>query len=137
LSRKFHEIMMEYSQVQEDYRDKTKVMIQRQLQITTGKRVNEDDVDEMIEKGNLQVFTQDVGVANVWKCVVIFCLQILVSTAQQRQALNEVEQRHREIMALEQDIRVTWHVHEHYIFCCCLGTARDVCGYVSLSTGTG
>ncbi|XP_065889660.1 syntaxin-1A-like [Dysidea avara] len=88
LSRKFHEIMMEYSQVQEDYRDKTKVMIQRQLQITTGKRVSEDDVDEMIEKGNLQVFTQD----------------ILVSTAQQRQALNEVEQRHREILALEQDI---------------------------------
>ena len=57
---------MEYSQVQEDYRDKTKVMIQRQLQITTGKRVNEDDVDEMIEKGNLQVFTQDVSVANIW-----------------------------------------------------------------------
>ncbi|XP_065889659.1 syntaxin-1A-like [Dysidea avara] len=96
LSRKFHEIMMEYSQVQEDYRDKTKVMIQRQLQITTGKRVNEDDVDEMIEKGNLQVFTQD----------------ILVSTAQQRQALNEVEQRHREIMALEQDIR---ELHEMFV----------------------
>ena len=57
--------MMEYSQVQEDFRDKTKVMIQRQLQITTGKQVSEGDVDEMIEKGNLQVFTQDVGVANI------------------------------------------------------------------------
>ena len=55
--------MMEYNQIQEDYRDKTKVMIQRQLQITTGKQVSEGDVDEMIEKGNLQVFTQDVGVA--------------------------------------------------------------------------
>ena len=54
--------MMEYSQVQEDYRDKTKVMIQRQLQITTGKRVNENDVDEMIEKGNIKVFTQDVSI---------------------------------------------------------------------------
>ena len=52
--------MMEYSQVQEDYRDKTKVMMQRQLQITTGKRVNESDVDEMLEKGNIKVFTQDV-----------------------------------------------------------------------------
>ena len=52
---------MEYGQVQEDYRDKTKVMIQRQLQITTGKRVNENDVDEMIEKGNIKVFTQDVS----------------------------------------------------------------------------
>jgi len=54
---------MEYSQVQEDYRDKTKVMIQHQLQITTGKQVSESDVDKMIEKGNLEVFTQDVSVA--------------------------------------------------------------------------
>lgn len=52
---------MEYSQVQEDYRDKTKVMMQRQLQITTGKRVDESDVDEMLEKGNIKVFTQDVS----------------------------------------------------------------------------
>jgi len=65
---------MEYSQVQEDYRDKTKVMIQRQLQITTGKRVNEDDVDEMIEKGNLQVFTQDVGVTNICDVWLILCV---------------------------------------------------------------
>ena len=54
--------MMEYSQAQEEYRDKTKVMMQRQLQITTGKRVNESDVDEMLEKGNIKVFTQDVCV---------------------------------------------------------------------------
>lgn len=33
-------------------------------------------------------------------------LQILVNTAQQRQALNEVEQRHLEIIALEKDISV-------------------------------
>lgn len=89
LSRRFHEIMMEYSQVQEEYRDKTKLMMQRQLQITLGKRVSEADVDEMIEKGNTKVFNQD----------------ILVNTAQQRQALNEVEQRHKEIIALEQDIK--------------------------------
>ncbi|XP_065891057.1 syntaxin-2-like isoform X2 [Dysidea avara] len=89
LTHMFHEAMMEYSHVQEDYRDKTKVMIQQQLQITTGRQVTENDVDEMIEKGNLQVFTQD----------------ILVSTSQQRQALTDVEQRHQEIMALEQDIR--------------------------------
>jgi len=56
--------MIEYSQAQEDYRDKTKVMIQRQLQITTGKHVSERDVDEIVEKGSLQVFTQDVSVAN-------------------------------------------------------------------------
>jgi len=57
--------MIEYSQVQEDYRDKTKAMIQRQLQITTGKHVSETDVDEIVEKGSLQVFTQDVSVANI------------------------------------------------------------------------
>ena len=66
--------MMEYSQVQEDYRDKTKVMIQRQLQITTGKRVNENDVDEMIEKGNIKVFTQDVSI-----CVYCMCSQYVVT----------------------------------------------------------
>lgn len=36
----------------------------------------------------------------------LLLLQILVNTAQQRQALNEVEQRHREIIALEHDIQV-------------------------------
>lgn len=56
---------MEYTQVQEDYRDKTKKMIHRQLQITSGKRVNEDDVDEMLEKGNIKVFTQDVRAVTV------------------------------------------------------------------------
>ena len=66
-------MMMEYSQVQEDYRDKTKVMIQRQLQITTGKRVNEDDVDEMIEKGNIKVFTQDVSTLHIAYMLVTFC----------------------------------------------------------------
>ena len=98
---------MEYSQAQEDYRDKTKVMMQRQLQITTGKRVNESDVDEMLEKGNIKVFTQDVCTHHTMPpCSLLLLLQILVNTAQQRQALNEVEQRHREIVALEQDIKV-------------------------------
>ena len=74
--------MMEYSQAQEDYRDKTKVMIQRQLQITTGKRVNEDDVDEMIEKGNIKVFTQDVRslyIAVCYGCISHFDLHCLIN----------------------------------------------------------
>lgn len=51
---------MEYSQIQEEYRDKTKAMLQRQLQITMGKRVNESDVDDMLERGDVKAFTQDV-----------------------------------------------------------------------------
>jgi len=69
LSHKFHEVMKDYTLIQEDYRDKTKVMIQRQLQVTTGKQVSEEDVEEMIEKGSIKVFTQDVSVANIWMCV--------------------------------------------------------------------
>jgi hypothetical protein len=33
----------------------------------------------------------------------------MVQTAQRRQALGEVEARHREILRLEADIRVNWH----------------------------
>jgi t-SNARE complex subunit (syntaxin) len=88
LARKFHDVMSEYNQVQEEYRDKSKDRITRQLKYT-GKKVTEDEVEEMLESDNLQIFTQD----------------ILVDTAQKRQALNEVEARHMEIIQLEANIR--------------------------------
>jgi len=40
--------------------------------------------------------------------ITLFWLQILINTAQQRQALNDVEERHREMLSLEQDIRVIY-----------------------------
>ena len=56
---------MEYGQAQEEYREKTKVKLQNQLQIATGKEVNESDVDEMLKKGDIKVFIQDVCIALV------------------------------------------------------------------------
>jgi t-SNARE complex subunit (syntaxin) len=88
LARKFHDVMSEYNQVQEEYRDKSKDRITRQLKYT-GKKVTEEEVEDMLESDNLQIFTQD----------------ILVDTAQKRQALNEVEARHMEIIQLEANIR--------------------------------
>ncbi|CAI8048952.1 Syntaxin-1B [Geodia barretti] len=72
LARKFHDVMSEYNQVQEEYRDKTKHRITRQLQEAGREATEEED---------------------------------LVDTAQKRQALNEVEARHKEIMQLEANIR--------------------------------
>lgn len=94
LSRKFRDVMGDYNQVQEDYRDKSKDRIQRQLKYT-GKAVTEDQVEEMLESDNPAIFTQD----------------ILIDTAQKRQALNEVEARHVEIMQLEANIR---ELHEMF-----------------------
>ena len=79
-------------------------------------------MDEMLESDNTQIFTQDVRTPH-YICVdyvkepllyiptcghhIIFCVsQIMVQTAQRRQALGEVEARHREILRLEADIRV-------------------------------
>lgn len=94
LSRKFHDVMSEYNQVQEDYRDKCKERIQRQLKYT-GKRVTEDEVEDMLESDNPAIFTQD----------------ILIDTAQKRKALGEIEARHQEILQLEENIR---ELHEMF-----------------------
>jgi len=81
--------MSEYNQVQEEYREKCKERIQRQLRYT-GKQVTDEEVEDMLESDNVAIFTQD----------------ILIDTAQKRQALGEIEARHLEIMQLEQNIRV-------------------------------
>lgn len=51
---------MEYIQVQENFQAKTKEKIQRQLEITTGKRMDENDIDELLVKEDIRVFTQEV-----------------------------------------------------------------------------
>ena len=95
LARKFRDVMGEYNNIQEEYREKCKERIQRQLKYT-GRQVTEDQVEEMIESNNTAIFTQD----------------ILIDTAQKRQALNEVEERHKEILSLEQNIK---ELHEMFV----------------------
>ncbi|XP_075032572.1 syntaxin-2 isoform X1 [Mixophyes fleayi] len=88
LSRKFGEVMIEYNETQIQFRERSKGRIQRQLEIT-GKATTDDELEEMLESGNPSIFTSDI-----------------ISDSQiTRQALNEIESRHKDIMKLESSIR--------------------------------
>ncbi|EEC18587.1 syntaxin, putative [Ixodes scapularis] len=59
LSRKFVEEMTEYNKIQNDYRERCKDRIKRQLEIT-GKMTTDEEIEEMLESGNPAIFTQGV-----------------------------------------------------------------------------
>ncbi|CAM2103084.1 syntaxin-2 isoform X1 [Lepidochelys kempii] len=88
LSRKFVDVMTEYNETQTLFRERSKGRIQRQLEIT-GKTTTDEELEEMLESGNTSIFTSDI-----------------ISDSQiTRQALNEIESRHKDIMKLESSIR--------------------------------
>ncbi|XP_053327688.1 syntaxin-2 isoform X2 [Spea bombifrons] len=88
LSRKFGEVMTAYNETQVQFRERSKGRIQRQLEIT-GKTTTDEELEEMLESGNPSIFTSDI-----------------ISDSQiTRQALNEIESRHKDIMKLESSIR--------------------------------
>ncbi|XP_024084303.1 syntaxin-1A isoform X1 [Cimex lectularius] len=88
LSRKFVEVMTEYNRTQTDYRERCKGRIQRQLEIT-GRTTTNEELEEMLEKGNSAVFTQG----------------IIMDTQQAKQTLADIEARHADIIKLENSIR--------------------------------
>ncbi|KAL3051837.1 hypothetical protein OYC64_001961 [Pagothenia borchgrevinki] len=88
LSREFVEQMGCCNTIQTQYRDRNVERIHRQLKIT-GKDVTDEELDAMLESGQTDVFTQN----------------ILIDAKVTRQALNEIESRHDEILKLEQSIR--------------------------------
>ncbi|XP_078134614.1 syntaxin-4 [Sander vitreus] len=88
LSREFVELMGKCNTIQSEYRDRNVERIQRQLKIT-GNNVTEEELDVMLESGQTDVFTQN----------------ILIDAQATRQALNEIESRHDEILKLERSIR--------------------------------
>ncbi|KAA8581239.1 hypothetical protein FQN60_002820 [Etheostoma spectabile] len=88
LSREFVELMGHCNTIQAEYRDRNVERIQRQLKIT-GNNVTEEELDAMLESGQTDVFTQN----------------ILIDAQATRQALNEIESRHDEILKLERSIR--------------------------------
>uniref|UniRef100_A0A8C9XKB7 Syntaxin-4 n=1 Tax=Sander lucioperca TaxID=283035 RepID=A0A8C9XKB7_SANLU len=88
LSREFVELMGKCNTIQSEYRDRNVERIQRQLKIT-GNNVTEEELDAMLESGQTDVFTQN----------------ILIDAQATRQALNEIESRHDEILKLERSIR--------------------------------
>ncbi|XP_055003613.1 syntaxin-2 isoform X1 [Sorex araneus] len=88
LSRKFVEVMTEYNEAQTQFRERSKGRILRQLEIT-GRTTTDQELEEMLESGNPSIFTSDI-----------------ISDSQiTRQALSEIELRHRDILKLEGSIR--------------------------------
>ncbi|KAM8960047.1 syntaxin-4 [Pelodytes ibericus] len=96
LSQKFIDILNQCNNVQTQYRESNVKRIKRQLHIT-GHSVTDEQFDEMLESGQTDVFT----------------CNILQDTQVTKQALNEIEARHEEIMKLERSIV---ELHEMFMF---------------------
>ncbi|XP_076015725.1 syntaxin 3b isoform X2 [Genypterus blacodes] len=94
LSRKFVEVMTKYNEAQVDFRERTKGRLQRQLEIT-GKNTTDEELEEMLESGNSAVFTAGI-----------------VDSGISRQALNEIESRHKDIVRLESSIK---ELHDMFV----------------------
>ncbi|XP_051274329.1 syntaxin-4 [Dicentrarchus labrax] len=88
LSKEFVELMGYCNTIQAQYRDRNVERIQRQLKIT-GTNVTDEELDTMLESGQTDVFTQN----------------ILIDAKATKQALNEIESRHDEILKLERSIK--------------------------------
>ncbi|XP_067102197.1 syntaxin-1A [Osmerus mordax] len=87
LSRKFVEVMSEYTATQSDYRERCKGRILRQLEIT-GRNTTNEELESMLESNNPAIFTSGIVMDSLWE-----------------QALSEIETRHTEIIKLESSIR--------------------------------
>ncbi|XP_051760131.1 syntaxin-2 isoform X2 [Ctenopharyngodon idella] len=95
LSRKFVEVMTQYNETQVSFREKSKSRIQRQLEIT-GRITTNEELEEMLETRNPSIFTSDI-----------------ISDSQiTRQALNEIESRHKDILRLEASIK---ELHDMFV----------------------
>ncbi|KAI1887844.1 hypothetical protein AGOR_G00194690 [Albula goreensis] len=94
LSRKFVEVMTKYNEAQVDFRERSKGRIQRQLEIT-GKTTTDDELEEMLEGGNAAVFTAGIMDSGISK-----------------QALSEIEARHKDIVRLESSIK---ELHDMFV----------------------
>ncbi|XP_036398589.1 syntaxin-11-like [Megalops cyprinoides] len=88
LSSGFHEAMAEYNRAEEAQRENCKARIQRQVGIM-GREVTGEQIEEMIETGKWNVFSEN----------------LLTDGRTARSALNEIENRHKELLELEGRIR--------------------------------
>ncbi|KAJ8000909.1 hypothetical protein DPEC_G00185280 [Dallia pectoralis] len=94
LAKKFVEVMTKYNEAQTDFRDKSKGRIARQLEIT-GKTTTDEELEEMLEGGNAAVFSAGIMESGI-----------------SRQALNEIEARHKDIVRLESSIK---ELHDMFV----------------------
>uniref|UniRef100_A0A8V0ZKE1 Syntaxin-3 n=1 Tax=Gallus gallus TaxID=9031 RepID=A0A8V0ZKE1_CHICK len=94
LSRKFVDVMTKYNEAQVDFRERSKGRIQRQLEIT-GKNTTDEELEEMLESGNPAIFTSGI-----------------VDSQISKQALSEIEGRHKDIVRLESSIK---ELHDMFV----------------------
>lgn len=88
LTSAFHGAMSEYNEAEMAQRENCKIRIQRQTEIM-GKEVTGDQIEEMIETGKWNVFSDD----------------LVTDERTFRSALSEIENRHKELLELESRIR--------------------------------
>ncbi|XP_026098505.1 syntaxin-3-like isoform X1 [Carassius auratus] len=106
LSRKFVDVMTKYNEAQVDFREKSKGRIQRQLEIT-GKTTTDEELEEMLEGGNTAVFTAGI-----------------VDSGISKQALSEIESRHKDIVRLESSIK---ELHDMFVDIAMLVESQHPC----------
>ncbi|ELK13505.1 Syntaxin-3 [Pteropus alecto] len=107
LSRKFVEVMTKYNEAQVDFRERSKGRIQRQLEIT-GKKTTDEELEEMLESGNPAIFTSGMwrlqpGTVADGKS--LHGLLQIIDSQISKQALSEIEGRHKDIVRLESSIK--------------------------------
>ncbi|CAI5656426.1 unnamed protein product [Oreochromis niloticus] len=88
LLRRFQQVMREYNEGLLTKQDRCKHFIIRQLEISE-KPVTEKEVDEMVATGNWEVFNENL------------LNDVRITRAQ----LSEIEQRHKELMSLENNMK--------------------------------
>ncbi|XP_006625912.2 syntaxin-11-like [Lepisosteus oculatus] len=88
LTNSFRDAMFEYNEAEMTQRENCKTRIQRQVEIM-GKEVTGDQIEEMIETGKWNVFSEN----------------LMTDGKTSRSALNEIENRHKELLDLESRIR--------------------------------
>lgn len=86
LSSALRQVMFSYNDAEMSHREACKQQIHRQLEVV-GKEVTKEELEEMLENGELNVF----------------CPQVEGKTA--RSALLQIENRHRELLELERRIQ--------------------------------
>lgn len=95
LSNGFRDVMFDYNEAEMSHRENCKAQIQRQMEIV-GREVSGDEVEEMIEKGQWNIFNDN----------------IVTEGKTARSALSQIEKRHQELIDLEARIQ---GIHEIFL----------------------
>eukprot|EP01114_Cavostelium_apophysatum_P006844 TRINITY_DN1834_c0_g1_i1.p1 TRINITY_DN1834_c0_g1~~TRINITY_DN1834_c0_g1_i1.p1 ORF type:complete len:305 (-),score=69.93 TRINITY_DN1834_c0_g1_i1:50-964(-) len=89
LTKKFLELMAEYQEVQTKFKNKFRERVERQYRIVKPE-ATQTEIDEALESNNTEVFKREI---------------LNQRHAQAKDALNYIENRHRDILRLEQSIK--------------------------------